>query len=64
MRAKVTKSFKGRRDHEAATSTIAVGDEIEGDLARVAVREKWAEEVRDKAPASPRAVAPAGKVAQ
>jgi len=54
MRAKVTKEFKGRRDHESVTRTIAVGEEIDGDLAKVAVREKWAEEIREKADKSAR----------
>lgn len=49
MRAKVTKEFKGRRDNEAVTTTFHEGDEIEGDLARVAVENKWASEITRKA---------------
>lgn len=43
MRAKVTKEFTGRPDSEALPRTIAVGETITGDLAKVAVREGWAE---------------------
>lgn len=46
MRAKVTQEFKGRRDNEAVTTTFHEGDEIEGDLARVAVENKWASEIK------------------
>ncbi|WP_037437148.1 hypothetical protein [Sinorhizobium fredii] len=45
MKAKVVKAFPGRPDHEAMTRTIEVGEEIEGELAAVAVREKWAEPI-------------------
>ncbi|MDW9877331.1 hypothetical protein GOA90_08750 [Sinorhizobium meliloti] len=45
MKAKVVKAFPGRPDHEALTRTIEVGEEIEGELAVVAVREKWAEPI-------------------
>lgn len=51
MKAKVTTAFPGRPDNEIRTRTIAEGEIIEGDLAEVAVREKWATEVKDKAPA-------------
>ncbi len=45
MQAKVTKEFAGRPDDEAMSRTVAVGEIITGDLAAVAVRENWAEEV-------------------
>jgi len=47
MKAKVIKEFPGRPDHEALTRTIEVGETVEGDLAAVAVREKWAEEIEE-----------------
>jgi hypothetical protein len=53
MRAKVTKAFPGRPDHEAKTREIAVGEEIEGELAAVAVREQWAEEIKDQPASAP-----------
>lgn len=46
MKAKVIIEFKGRPDSEALTRTIAKGDTIEGDLAEVAVRNKWAAEIK------------------
>lgn len=45
MRAKVTKSFPGVKDGEVYPKIQNEGDIIEGDLARVAVAEKWAVEV-------------------
>jgi hypothetical protein len=45
MKAKVTKEFAGRPDGEALSRTVKVGEVIVGDLAAVAVREKWADEV-------------------
>ncbi|WP_353641327.1 hypothetical protein [Mesorhizobium sp. WSM2239] len=47
MKAKVTKSFPGRPDREILSRIIEVGEVIEGDLAAVAVREKWATRVKD-----------------
>ncbi len=47
MKAKVTKAFPGRPDDGAHTKNFVVGDIVEGDLARVAVANKWAEPVRD-----------------
>lgn len=47
MQAKVTTEFAGRPDDEALSRTIKVGEIINGDLAAVAVREKWAEEAGD-----------------
>jgi hypothetical protein len=49
MQAKVLKAFPGRPDAEIMTRTIEVGETIDGDLAAVAVREKWAEEIKIKA---------------
>lgn len=51
MQAKVTKEFAGRPDSEALSRTIKVGEIITGDLATVAVREKWAEPVGAEPPA-------------
>lgn len=45
MRAKVTKAFPGRPDGDVVARTIDVGETIHGELAVVAVREKWAEPV-------------------
>lgn len=45
MEAKVVKEFRGRPDHMAKGRIIKVGEVIEGELAAVAVREKWAEEI-------------------
>lgn len=50
MRAKVTTEFPGRPDREVKTRTIKVGEIIDGELAEVAVREKWAEEVQAEQP--------------
>lgn len=47
MKAKVIKEFPGRPDREALTRTIEVGETIDGELAAVAVREQWAEEVEE-----------------
>lgn len=58
MKAKVTKAFPGRPDNEAAVRTIDVGETVHGELAAVAVREKWADEVKDEEAA---AAAPKGK---
>lgn len=50
MKAVVVEAFPGRPDHEVMTRCINVGETITGDLARVAVREGWAEvkEVEDE----------------
>lgn len=45
MFAKVTKAFQGRPDNEPLSRTIREGEVITGDLADVAVKEKWATEV-------------------
>ncbi|RWK12529.1 hypothetical protein [Mesorhizobium sp.] len=49
MKAEVTKEFPGRPDGEALARTIAVGEVITGDLAEVAVRDKLAKEIKEKA---------------
>jgi hypothetical protein len=55
MEAVVTKEFPGRPDSEMHVRTIKVGETITGDLARVAVDEKWAKAKGGKAeqPANP-----------
>lgn len=45
MHAKVIVAFQGRIDSEVMPRQIEVGELIHGDLAAVAVREKWAKEV-------------------
>lgn len=50
MKAMVKTAFPGRPDNEAVSRTIAVGEEIGGDLAAVAVKEGWAEELVEEAP--------------
>ena len=44
--AKVTRRFPGVRDGETVTRWFEVGEEVDGDLARVAVANGWAEEPR------------------
>ena len=44
-RAIVKMPFKGAPDGEIHPRDFAVGDEVEGDLALVAIREKWAKPV-------------------
>jgi hypothetical protein len=48
MHARVKTKFDGCRDGNPLVETFKPGDQIEGDLAEVAVREKWASEVRPK----------------
>lgn len=48
MKAKVTTEFPGRPDGESQARAIKVDEVISGELAEVAVREKWAEEVGDE----------------
>lgn len=43
MKAKVTKSFVGAKDGEHYPIKFAIGDTVEGKLAKVAVEEGWAE---------------------
>ena len=45
LKAIVEKQFAGRRDHQGFTEQIPVGDEIEGDLALVAIAQGWAKEI-------------------
>lgn len=47
MKAKVTKAFDGRPDNEPLARTIGVGEEVEGDLAAVAVRDGNAKEIAE-----------------
>lgn len=55
MRAVVKTEFFGVRDGEAHPAKIEVGTEVSGDLAEVAVRNGWADEVRvQEAKAEPR----------
>lgn len=42
MKATVTQEFAGRPDNEPLSRIVKVGEIITGDLATVAVREKWA----------------------
>lgn len=49
MKAEVKTAFPGRPDDETATRTIEVGEIIEGDLAQVAVDNKWAVEAKPAA---------------
>lgn len=48
MKAIVTKAFPGVKDGEVYPVDFKPGDEVEGDLGRVAVAEGWAEEIKDK----------------
>ncbi len=45
MFAKVTKEFRGCRDGERYPVKLKVGDELEGDIARVAVESGLGEEI-------------------
>lgn len=49
MRAKVTKAFSGRPDDDVQTRDFKVGDVVSGDLAKVAIDNKWAEETQEDA---------------
>lgn len=48
MKAKVKEAFPGRPDNEIKTRTIEIDETITGDLAKVAVENGWAEEVKDQ----------------
>lgn len=50
MKAIVEVPFKGAPDGEIYGKDFAKGDVVEGDLARVAVEQKWAREVPDELP--------------
>jgi hypothetical protein len=53
MKAVVTRPFDGAVDGTIYPRRFAVGDVVEGDLARVAVAEKWAAEDEGAAPPAP-----------
>lgn len=48
-------AFRGCRDGDPIVREFVKGDEVEGDLARVAIVEKWATEIKPKSakPAKP-----------
>lgn len=46
MEANVKQAFPGRPDNASQVREIAVGEKITGDLARVAIEQGWADEVR------------------
>lgn len=50
MKAIVEKPFAGAPDGDIYPKQFVKGDVVTGDLARVAVREKWANEVADELP--------------
>lgn len=62
MKAKVTKQFDGQPDNAYVPRTFAVGEEVTGDLARVAIENGWAEDAKP-APAKPAAKKPEAKKA-
>jgi hypothetical protein len=62
LKAIVTQEFTGRPDHESLPRTIAVGEEITGELAQVATANNWAKEAAP-ASASPRKPRTARKAA-
>lgn len=47
MEARVTQSFNGVTDGNVYPREIEVGETIKGDLAEIALSEKWAEPVSD-----------------
>ena len=55
MEAIVQTPFKGVPDGETQTRQFEKGDRVEGDLAGVAVREKWAKRVGERKAAKPAA---------
>ncbi|WP_210265231.1 hypothetical protein [Ensifer canadensis] len=63
MKAIVVKAFPGRPDNEVVTRTIDVDEVIDGDLAAVAIREKWAKPYRDPAEIEAKAKADAERQA-
>ena len=50
MEAQVVEEFVGCADGESKPRTFKVGEIISGDLARVALDEKWAKRARRKKP--------------
>lgn len=61
MKAKVTHAFKGRPDNEPVSRTVEAGEVIAGDLAAVAVKERWAVELRDEPDDAPKPAKVFGK---
>lgn len=59
MKAKVTVAFPGLPDGELVVRNFNPGDEVTGDLAKVAVREKWALPIIDGGEPAPKATAAA-----
>lgn len=55
MKAIATKTFDGRRDEGTRVERFVPGDELTGDLARVAVENKWAKEESGKKASSSKA---------
>lgn len=51
MKAKVVKAFSGAADGQHHPKMWQPGDVVEGNLAEVAVKEKWAEPVKGAASA-------------
>lgn len=47
MKAKVTQGFPGVPDGAIYPVQFSPGDDVEGDLAKVAIENNWAEEVKD-----------------
>lgn len=45
LHAIVVLAFKGRRDADSHVSDLVPGDKIDGDLAKVAIENGWAEEI-------------------
>jgi hypothetical protein len=50
---KVIKEFLGCKDGDVYPVQFAVGDDVEGDLAEVALREGWAEDSGEEKSKSP-----------
>lgn len=53
--AKVVKAFRGAKDGEVYPTEFNEGDEITGEIARVAIEEGWAEPGEGEAPADKKA---------
>lgn len=62
-KAIVTEAFPGARDGEFTVTQFAVGDAIEGDIADVAIANKWAKNASEKEFAAAVAAAEAAKPA-
>lgn len=62
LKAVDTQEFTGRPDHESLPRTIKVGEEVTGELAQVAIDNKWAAAGKTTAP-KPRAAARKAKPA-